>query len=365
MSAPPPPPPPRAKPRSSLGFWLGCFSVFFVLFLVVVAGIMWWMMRRNLEGQREPLAAGWQDSLRVRYRLPDDVARLAPPRTDSGDALALLGSRVADRNDEEWRTRRLLLRSFERDTGSTPADRAVIAGVLADTAADYLAAAARRQRLDVLTRLEAADDSSSVLLPPLGDGLPLWSVARVHSDGLALRGYARLERRDLAGARRDFATLVGLGALLHRDEINLWGVIGGRRLIGEGARGLERVAAAARDTVLAGAAGRVAAWAGRRPSGYISFGVAREQLLTIAADTGLPRGVRSNALADLVYVAIFDPPMRLLLGPRGDVVRAVRALERDPDPVLARFAVVADSTLAALDRLGVRGRVRLVSGRAR
>jgi hypothetical protein len=55
----------------------------------------------------------------------------------------------------------------------------------------------------------------------------------------------------------------------------------------------------------------------------------------------------------------------MIWGPPHWALRAVRALESDADPYVARAALIGDSTLTKLDRMGMYGRARLLLRLAR
>lgn len=351
-------PPAEKKKRPGLFFLVGCAGCAFLLLLVGVGGTMGWLLWNDSRTHEARAPVAWRDSIRTIYRLPDALARLAPPTTDSGDALALLRTaRFGDVGGPRMRAVRRLIGGG----GLSAEDSAQILGSVRDSAAVVASSAARRSRYEPAT----LPDSGPTLLEPLGRGLRLLATGEAGraADVLMLRGEARRWRGDLAGAKQDFAAVVGLGRLVWFGDIGAVG--GGRRMMRMGAIGLARVAAQTGDRALAAAADTVRSW------GSGSFGLFNligplppDSLLLVAQDTTLPRGARAWAIENACWGSVFRPIYRLLTGPSRFIMAGTRELTHDPDPVVARVAVMADSTLARLDNMGIRNRYRVAAGKS-
>lgn len=357
----------EAKKSSALAFWLGCATVAFVLMLVAVGGIMAWMIRREANLGRAALAppAGWRDSLRARFTLPPEVVRLALPRTGDADAAELLGVGVPGGGlDSALRLRIFANNHVRNGEPLTPQDSATMRATFADSTLDRFVLAARQRRYEA--RLPDLDSIGKELYPPIGSGPKIRNLSRVNraSTGLTLRIRARLERRELVPARAEIGALFGVAALMWHGETTYFGLQVARRLVGDGARELKRYALVARDTAAAARAAVLEQWASRpRTRPYISFTYAYpDTALVVAADTTLPRGVRAEALGIGVMGSALSSLTRMIFGPPGRALRAVRALERDPDPAVSRAALVGDSTLTRLEELGIFRRAKLVLG---
>ncbi len=358
-------PAPQPKPpdkRSRLVFWLGCTGCLFFLLLVGVGGTMAWLFYHGgPQNPRTQLPAGWRDSVRAASRLPDVLARLAP---EPADGPAIADIRDLPSTDTTQRGRSLIVARLSRGLALLPGDEAAIEATRHDTTLDRVAAAARARSYDILPRF-ADSAGRPPLLRPFGPGLPTggFRVARAPT-GLVLRGEAALRRGDLARARADFTAAAALGRTIVRTEASLFDRQLGLRAIDDGAQGLKRLAVRSRDTLLARNAQAVHEWS-RGGSRYFFLYLSPESLVTEAADTSLPRAVRVQALSDATLMSIVTPMTRIVLGPKGSVIRATRALTHGADPVVARVAVIAESTLVRLDALGPVGRYRLVLGKPR
>jgi hypothetical protein len=355
-------PPAEKKKRPGLFFLVGCAGCAFLLLLIGVGGTMGWLLWQQNRGPREALPVAWRDSLRELYRLPASVARLATVPTESGDASALLqANHVDDAGAARMRAARHLLGSGTL----TPADSAAIRGALHDSAAAVAAAAARQSHYELAAFLDRA--TSPHLMPPLGPGLSMagWLGMSRAVDALTLRGEARRWRGDRAGAKQDFAAVIALGRLAWLREVSSLGPNAGRRIMRSGAAGLARVALQSGDRRLAAEADALSAW-GTPPLGYFRFigPLPPDSLLLVAQDTALPRGVRASALENACWGSIFRPIWRLITGPSGSLMAGTRALRHDPDPVVARAAEMADSTLGLLDHMGIRNRYRVAAGKS-
>jgi hypothetical protein len=231
---------------------------------------------------------------------------------------------------------------------------------------DRFVRAARQRRYEV--RPPEGDSGGEDLYFPLGPGPRIRNLSGVGraSTGLALRIRARLERRDFALARAEIGAVFGVGELMWRNETRYWGLVVARSLLRDGARELKRYAELTRDPVAAAQAGVIEGWSSsqRRPPFYSIFAYP-DTAMVIAADTSLPRGLRAEAIVGGVQGAALSPLSRMIWGPPHWALRAVRALESDADPYVARAALIGDSTLTKLDRMGMYGRARLLLRLAR
>lgn len=357
-------PPDNTKARKKhpgLFFLVGCTGCGFLLLLIGVAGTMGWLLYQQHRGERETIPVAWHDSLRARYRLPELVTRLATVPAESGNAWTVIQGRAGAVFDRE---RMRAVRHLLAAGGLTAEDSAVVRGALRDSTAALAASAARRSRYDPEALLGGA--VAPRLMPPLGPGqVGRWVRVGGVTDPLILRGEARRWRGDLQGARQDFAAVIALGKLAWFGETGGNGVITGRRVIESGAAGLARVAAQAHDPAPGSAADSLRAWGGA-PIRFFSLTawLPPESLIVVAQDTALPRDVRGSALENACWGSIYRPFWRLVTGPSGDLRAAVRALAHDADPYVARAAVMADSTLARLDDMGISNRYRVASGKS-
>ena len=342
--------------KSRLLFWLGCTGCLFMLLLVGVGGTMMWMFIGDRgKNHVEPLAADWQVKFRAAYTPPPELAMLLPAQgpieADPSATMPVL--------DTTHRGRQSLAQRLARGLAMQPGDKAILDGTLRDTALDRVAALARMSGYDVMHRLRTTRPEQ--LIGPRADLLSPqnFRVARNAMD-LTLRGEARLRARDLRGARSDFTAATAIGAALWRTEMSLWDLRNARGLIGAGAQGLVRLGAAARDTALARRASVVTAWVDSSRSAWFQLWEFPDSMLIIAADTGLPRGIRAQAIADLTAASIVTPS-RIISGPQESVMEGVRSLRSDRDSALAFVAGIADSTLRAYDRMWPLGRFRYLS----
>ena len=359
-----------AKRKSSkVVFWLGCASVAFVLMLVAVGAIMWWMLRRERRETQEAqrLPAGWMDSVRARYRLPPEVSQAALPHTEDGDAAALLGVGLSGGRDSVSRLRTRASTLLAQGEAITAEDSATIRATFADTTLDRFVRAARQRRYQ--PQLPRLDTAASGLYPPFGSGPRIANLSWVSRAvvGLALRVRARLDRRDLSTARTEIGALIGVGELMYQSEVTWLGLMVARTAIREGARGLERYAAMARDSAAAARVMAIRAWVSNRDRWSYFGAIYRypDSALALAADRSVPRGLRTEALGVGVQGSMLASAWRLVWGPPGRTLASVRALESDTDPAVALAAEVGDSTLTRVRRLGLVGRARLALGLVR
>jgi len=354
--------PEAKKKRPALFVLVGCAGCGFLLLLAGVGGTMGWLLWQQNRTTRSEPVAGWQDSLRLHYRLPALVARLASVSGDSGDAAALL---PASQAPDIGNHRRRAVQHLVNAAVLSGQDSAAIRGALHDSTAALASAAARRSRFNPSTFLDSA--GNPLLMPPLGPGLRLGGWRRIGPmvDMLILRGEARRWRGDLDGSRQDFAAVIALGRLVWTYESSDFGPIVGRRAIESGSAGLSRVALQAGNRAAAAAADSLREWSREPLSTFRYVGpLPPEGLLQLARDTALPRGVRASALENACWGSIYRPFWRLITGPSGELQAGVRELTHDGDPAVARAAVMAESTLSKLDAIGIRNRFRVASGRS-
>jgi hypothetical protein len=357
------PPPPDAAPRkpTRLLFWLGCTGCLFAVLLVAVGGTMGYLLFRANAKPDRVLAPHWRDSLRVRYRLPEAFARLplpAPDRAAATDAMLWPPG-----SDSVLRTRTLALRTLQRGEPLDAAGRAALDGVLRDTMLARLAPYAGRAGDAVLASL-ADPPGRPLLMWPAGAGfaVPFMGASRLGTM-LLLRGEARAARGDRHGARADFGASLALGRRVYTTVPSAIGVSVGARIMGEGAAALGRLAASVRDSALARDAAAVADWTRAVRRGAFYGNLAPDTTILLAGDTALPRGVRAAALEWTVSGSVFASPWYLVRGPSRAIARQVRALQTDGDPVIARLAVIADSSVSRLASAGISGRFHLATGR--
>jgi hypothetical protein len=322
-----------------------------VPFVLAVAGYLFLESRSAAYAQRELGAApgGWADSVRYYGRLPD-LAGLAAERSDSGDGAALLWDSTLRWTPPEG-FRGAFVRLFS-DSAATAADTAVWAAVVADTALNRLAVHVRRREWRGLEQAVAASATDNSLLDL---AIPRMAGVRDLEWGVLLRGLWRLNRRDVAGARADFAAATALGVRLVRDEASVYTVMVGRRMIANAMRGYERLAAATRDTALAARAAGIRAWAGAHAQRFSSLlALSPQAAATVARDTALVPGVRLDAMAWLAF-GHYTRPSYILRGMGSRRRAELLALRASPDPVIARLAGMV---LADADRRGFWARLR-------
>jgi len=355
-------PEPTRKKRPGLFVLAGCAGCSFLLLLAGVGGTMAWLLWQQNRGEDHTIPVAWHDSLRVRYKLPELAVRLAAAPAESGNAWTVIQGASRDTFSREvMRAARHLL----VPGGLTREDSATIRSALGDSTAALAARAARQARYEPTALLDSS--SGGRLMRPLGQGLWIGRWQRISgvTDPLVLRGEARRWRGDVAGARQDFAAVIALGRLAWYGEFSGLIATTGFRVIQDGAAGLSRLAAQQHDRNLAAAADSLRDWAVRPPDTWrLSMWLPPDSLLLIARDTALPRGVRSSAIENVCVGSLYRPFWRLVTGPSNRVQAGIRALTRDPDPYVARVAEMGDSTLSRLDRMGIRNRYRVASGKS-
>ena len=353
------PPKPDAKQRSSMLFWLGCASASLIILLVAVGITMMIMLRRNLAptaatGRDPALLANWRANLRADRAAPPEAALLAPPRTDSGNAAAQLGSLPNARRYQVAYMRMM------RHQSADSADPGVSAALLRDTMLDRVAAAARMKDYLAATRMLADTAQSAVLF---GVRIPLFfgSFSRVRAvEMLIARGYARAAAGRQDQARGDYRAAIGLGLMMIARDPSLIASAQGARLVGDAASRLGEITPR-RDTATARAAERLVQWStrvGNDARGMtFAFGVP-DSLLAGATDTTLPFPLRAEAVSGGAFGSLMRGPWSVYRGPTRATFRIVRAVEQDPDRELAAIALAIDTALARVDRVGGWTRLR-------
>ena len=291
--------------------------------------------------------------LRAQAAVPEEVRRLAPPRTDSGNAAALLyGARLVGR--AATLNRVVLERPLISD------DSAIIRAALADTMLERALRAARLRAYRVVPLMLA--DTGRM-------GYTMWRVRTPNLfpsrgmnsllEGLTLRGYERLRRGQAAGAA-DLRAAIGVGLMMYEREPTTWGSASGLRAVQRAATLLAR--AARRDTALAGAAARAAEWADRRNGALMnasrSLALQFDSALAAVVDTSLPFSVRAEMLYYGSIGEVFAGPWRAFAGPSGAAWRRVRAYQQHPDPDFVAVAQAADTVLTRIERVGRWARLR-------
>lgn len=347
-----PPPPPRG--RRKLVLLLGCASVTFVVVLVGVAVLMFAMLRRERE-QHVPLPRSWRDDLRAYATHPPEAARLRLPRTDSGAAATLLFGRRAGAS--RGATVMRLARGMPLDS----LDRERLAQAAGDTTIDVAHRAARRQAWGVVG-LMLADTTQvgrfwNVTVPEIYTRSGVTHAV----NGLILRGYVRARSGRFDAAREDFRAAISLGLMMHEREPSMAGANAALGLVRSAARLLAE-SAERRDTALAGAARRLAAWTDERIPTFSNLWRPLyenpDSARAAIADTTLPFPFRAEALYLGTIGEVFRDAWRMFRGPSGDAYRTVRAFQSSPDTELAALALAADSGLARIDRIGGIRRIR-------
>jgi hypothetical protein len=292
------------------------------------------------------------DSLRAIGRVPD-LAGLVPERTDSADGswVAYDTTRVPRRGGVDHAYRALV----GTDTANA-LDSAMWRELATDTTLDALAGAAAATRWEATTRALAAYPDGArpnILLLPAPDYLRVRNAARA----LVIRGLMRLERRDQAGARADFAAATGIGLQMARREPTYLGFLIGRAAIASGLAGWQRWAAAARDTALAARVARLQPWAQARPASSGPMMAVPDSALALAADSSVALGVRTLGLEQTLAAWVVRP-RALVFGPPRRHMRALDAFTADPDPDMAAMARLVAGTAHRLNLFGLRSLMR-------
>lgn len=357
LSVPNPPPTPPPDKRSRILFWFGCAGCLFFLLLAGIAGTFAYLFLSTGPPKSPRRQAGWHDSLRVHYALPPEIAELAPLlASDSGSG--------SDLGRQRWNhaaaTRSAAVQRLVRSLAHQPADDSALAQVLGDTTLGAAIAASHNAWYEVLGRFSDSAGRTR-LFAPAGPG-PLM-VGRWNANGamgLILRGTFELRRGDRARAREDFLAALRLGRLIWRSEPEFFGLNSGYTTIHNAGWALGQLAAATRDTALQRRSAAIAAWMPFGRGQLVGY-LPADTLLMAAADTALPRGLRVEMIEIACQKSIFEPIVRLLLGPKRSLHQEAQVLARDPDPVMARIGAIADSSLAALSSKGPVGRYRLLT----
>lgn len=360
---PPPPPGPRPAPKTRpMLFLLGCSLVFFLVLLAAVGIIMFSRLRatqRRGQPQRTALPADWRERVRAAGRVPAAALGLATPRSDSGNAAAVLyGPRPIGTGNRSATIMRL-----SRDQQLSPDDSAAVRRTATDTTLDLALRAARMTEYRVVPLMVADTVRGGGFLgmrtpsffPSLGASSAL--------EGLTLRGYDRMRRGRAAQGEQDLRAAIGLGLMMSGREPTTWGARRGLRAVSYAAtlyaRGLPR-----RDSTRAAEARAVATWAeeaaGALVNTAVRMGSAPETVLVALVDTTLPFPFRAELLYDGLLGYTFRSPWRVFAGPGGAVWRRVHAFEQHPDADLAAIATATDSVLTQFERIGRFRRVRLM-----
>lgn len=354
-------PPPDKKKQRSLLLGLGCaISLFFVV-LLVIGVAMYWMVRQPaatgrelVEGSRLP--PQWRERVRAEREPPDEALRLAPPRSDSGNAAEVLYARgpVRGRNATVVRLVRNL--PFSAD------DSAVLRQARSDSTLERGLRAARMRTFSVVPMLvsDTANDMRMFWARIPQPSTPLLRGAGTMADGLILRGWERARRGQRAAGAADLGAAIGIGLMMYEREPATFGAVRGVRVVEHAARLLGAVA---RDTATAGAALRVAAWAERRQralrDAQLVLFVEPDSSLAAVTDTTLPFPVRAHALYWGGLQTMRKNPWRAFRGPTDALWRRAKAYEVHHDPDFAALGLALDTALTRIERVGRWRRARL------
>ena len=336
--------------------------------IVIVGSVTYWAADRAVVKQMRAVLAttppGWMDSIPTRAPLPAEVRALALPRTEDGDAAALVRLAITG---TEWSPddNRAAYERMSNGEETIAADSAAWLAIAADTMLDRLVHAARHTRWDGM----------DVILPP-GDagpgedlfelrGLSSWELVAA-GRGLAIRARTRLADNDRQSALEDVQTIMGIGEHLTWRHPGA-GRFAGPQLILLAARELGHHAQVVGDATLADVAGRVEAWAETRREfdaimGSWAFGAEPDSALVLVHDATLPLGLRCHALLSYTFARSLRPRVRLFGFP-SSVGDELDRLATDPDPDLARFAQIVARTVAHFNDLSMLERQRYTGDR--
>lgn len=327
-----------------------------MLVLIAVAVLMFTMLRR--EGREFiALPGSWREDLRAHRSLPAEAELLRLPRTDGGDAAALLPI------GRGTPARSATVRRISRGMALDSSDRNRLAQATTDTMVDAALRAARMTSYRIVP----------IMLADTTQAGRFWNVrvpeiyARggvVHAaNGLILRGYQRARAGRAEAAREDLRGAISVGLLMHQREPTMAGSNAGLNLVRTACGILADVAG--RDTATAHAARRLAAWAAERTETFSNMWRAiytnHDSARAALPDTTLPFGFRAEALYLGTIGEVFQDAWRMLWGPSRGAYRTVRAYQSSPDPDLAALALAADSALHQIDRVGGFQRIRGMS----
>lgn len=333
---------------------------------VVAVGLIgclafYWIVDRGLKGAAESATrrapAGWMDSIRWSARLAPEALALALPRSEDGNAAAML---LSTDSGNTWAAPDHLTEAYNAQTAGrqlTGDEAAARRAILADTSLDRFVRAAKQGRwesLDIaISRSDTAVAHNVFIM-----AIPRFGNTRAVAYGLAIRSRMRLERGDRAAALEDARAAIGLGELMARREPWLIGHLVGRALIRIGAAELAHYGAATRDSALARQAAALEAWAKGRPGRlYTALAASPDSALIIAHDTSLALGWRAEAMFSLLRVY---RARSILFGPSDQVIEQLDALSRDSDPDFARLAGMFKATAEWINDMGPRGRFDLM-----
>jgi hypothetical protein len=347
--------PPPATQRKLL-LWLGCSLSVFLLLLIVVGVVLFRMARRPAGEQGAVLPADWRGRLRAGVTLPREASQLAPPRTDSGNAAAVLFG-MPDRLTRS----RVVLERIERGQELGADDAALLREAQRDSTLDALVAAARmRSYAAVPLLLQDTVGPSRLYGVRLASLFPNGTAGST-VDLLTVRGYARYRAGQRAAALRDIQAAIGLGLMRYQREPSWSGSRRGLQSTGAAAAVLARLLERA-DTGTAGAARRLAEWARTRYEADLSawrgLFAAPDSGLAALVDTLMPFPVRATMLYEGSLYWTTANPWRAFRGPPAAVWRRVHAYAESPDPDLRLLAAAADSALTRIERVGRWNRLR-------
>ncbi len=324
-----------------------------VALVAVGSAVIWTIDGRMVREQRDALAhapPGWMDSLRTNATLPAEVEALVLPRTEDGDAAALVqrstnGTVSLPQADVEEAYQRLY-----NGEEATSADSVVWLAVAADTTLDLLVTAARHSRwrgveLSVPEGL-TAETVGLFDLRSLDD----WALSGA-GHRLAIRARVRLVGGDRRGAYEDLQAIMGLGELMERRHMSLYRV--GSMFVSIAAKELGHYSQVVGDTALARAAGSAEAWAeAEKVVGWYALGAAPDSALALAQDPTLLLGWRGRALLTFTFARSRRLRVRLFGFPK-HVTDELERLAGDPDPDFAHFAQVVSRTVDGFNDLSL------------
>jgi hypothetical protein len=302
------------------------------------------------------LPPAWADSLRNSATPPPELANLAARPAGAGNAAELAWDSTAYEMQSTWRP---LGEACDRWAlgEATAADSTTLRASVGDTSLQQWAAWADRGEWDILPLMVARTDDPVIawhtLRTPRYLNLTSWSGA------LCARGVGRLMRGDRGGARSDFDAVVRLSSLILRHDPTIFGLLVGRRGLLRGARGLAAVGAATRDTSLVRRATEVRDWATYRPRAMSALQADAATAHSLAGDTTLLAGMRSEAMLGMVATRTARV-LPLLFGPPASLKSDIAALPAGSTPNFERMRELVLATVEALDREGMRYRFQIV-----
>jgi hypothetical protein len=335
--------------------WL-TIGVFGALVAAVVGGggYVWWLERQLARNGALAVAGtppGWMDSIRAVRALPAEVERLALPLTEDGDATPLL---LGSAHSFDWglaMPAQTVYNGLVLRHQVSPADSMHWKAIALDTTLERYVRAARQRRYQPLETLLARSDSGA-RHNFFAMAVPRFAQTKGVAYGLAVRSRWRRAHVDRRGADQDVAAILRLGAQLYRRDPTLIGCLVGQSMIGIGAVELPS----------GPAVGEIGNWMrrARRASEYSRLlQLFPDTAVAVAADTAMPLGWRTEALASLVYGDLIHPRQALFGLSRATAAR-LEPFTKDPDPQMAQTAALVLATWHWVDGLGPRGRWRLM-----